>query len=435
MSHRPTPRRLAAVLALALPALMAQATPTPGDADLPDTTQLVQAFQRTPAWQAATLTRQAEQAGLRQGLAGPQEWTASLSTQRWRQTDGGQPAQWQEWELGLDRSLRLPGKRAAAEALGQARIASADAALQRAWREHARQYLTLWGDWQRECASQRQSEALVALLQRQAQAVATRQRLGDAARIETAQAQAALAQAQAQAEAAAARAVQQRRRLDTLYPGLPTVAQAAPDGAALPPPPAAAAADAGLVALVDAQLAHDADLAQARREAAALRALAAQEQAEARPDPSVGVRMGSSRGGNERMLGVVLSVPFGGPARQAGAEAAALRASAAERQADELARQLQAEAAHRVLARDAAAATHQRQREAAQRLTEVADTLARGFALGEGSLSDLLAARRLAHEQALAAAQAAIELRLAALRLQLETGTLWAWPAADSAPR
>lgn len=432
MSFRLTALALAL---LALPPVHAQTptpTPTPTQVQTPAPTAtqagpllpsgqaMAQVFRRTPAWQAATLGRQAEQAGLRQGLAGTQEWTVSASLQRWRQSDLAQPAQWQEWEIGIDRPIRLPGKRDAAEAAGQARVAQAEAGLARVWRDFGRQYLQHWAGWQREHATAQVAEDLVALLQRQAQAVATRQRLGDAARIETAQAQAALAQAQAQAVAARARATQARATLDTLFAGwdqglAPVPATSLPD---TPP-------GSEQTAWQNAQLAHSAELALARREAAALRAQAAVDQAERRPDPSVGLRLGSSRGGAERMVGVVLSVPFGGSYREAGAAASALRAAAAEQQADELARQLQAEGLQRLGERDIADAVARRQQEAAGRLAAVADTLARGFALGEGSLTDVLAARRLAHEQALVAAASEVDRQHAQLRLLLEAGQLW----------
>lgn len=433
-SGAPARAQAPAATRAAPPATGPAALAGPAPAALPDTAALARDFQRTPAWQAARLARQAEQSGLRQGQLGPHEWTASASTQRWRQRDAGATTQWQEWEIGVDRTVRLPGKRATAEALGLARVAQAEAALLRAWREHGRQYLQHWGEWQREAAAAAVADALVTLLQHQARAVATRQRLGDAARIEQAQAEAALAQAQAQAAGVAARAAQAQQRLEALFPGLPAQGPGAGEswlsGAPAGVPPAT-----DLQASIDAQLAHSPEWAQARREAAALRALAAQEQAAQRPDPTLGLRLGGSRGGAERMVGVVFSVPIGGAAREAGAAAAALRASAAEHQADELARQLRAQAGQRVQALAAATATLQRQREAAQRLDEVARTLARGFALGEGSLAEVLAARRLAHEQALAAATGAIEQRLAALHLQLEAGQLWAWPPeVDAAP-
>lgn len=428
-----TLRTAALVLAwLALPPAQAQ---TPAEPLLPSAQAMAQVFRRTPAWQAATLGRQAEQAGLRQGQAGAQEWVVSASLQRWRQGDLAQPAQWQEWEIGIDRPIRLPGKRPLAEAAGQARVAQAEAGLQRAWREFGRQYLQHWATWQRESAAAQVSEDLVALLQRQAQAVATRQRLGDAARIETAQAQAALAQAQAQAQAARARATQARTTLDTLFAGwadglAPLPATGLPTGGATD---ALAGQDAA--AWQAAQLAHSAELALARQEASVLRAQAAVDQAERRPDPSVGLRLGSSRGGAERMVGVVLSMPIGGGYRDAGAAATALRAAAAEQQADELARQLRAEGLQRLAERDIADAVAQRQQEAASRLTSVADTLARGFSLGEGSLGDVLAARRLAHEQALVAAASEVERQHARLRLLLEAGQLWGdWRGPEAAP-
>ena len=63
------------------------------------------------------------------------------------------------------------------------------------------------------------------------------------------------------------------------------------------------------------------------------------------------------------------------------------------------------EAASLVNAARAATASWQAARSAAERQTRSADMLARAYQLGEGSLNDLLAARRLANEAQLAAHQ------------------------------
>jgi hypothetical protein len=68
--------------------------------------------------------------------------------------------------------------------------------------------------------------------------------------------------------------------------------------------------------------------------------------------------------------------------------------------------------------------------DAAGRLVQVADSLQRSYQLGEGSLGDVLAARRLANEQRLAAAVATVDAWLTRQRLALEAGRLWPETAA-----
>ena len=375
------------------------------------------AFEQTPLRAGALASLSAEQSAARATAAGSAEWAVSVTGLRHRQTDPTS-SNWGEWQLGIDRPLRSGTKRSTAEAAGSARVAQAEVGVRQAWQSHARAVLERWGVWQRSEAEARVNRELAELLATQASAVETRARLGDAARIEREQAQAALLQARAQVEAAASRAALARDALLALVPDAadPVRTEALP---ASPEEPEAAA--------IEAQLDVDATLALARAEARSLAAQADVDIAERRPDPTVGLRVGADRSG-DRIVGLVLSMPLPGEARSARAESSVRRASAAALAADELARQLRLDAMQRVREAALARAQWARQREAAARLAGVADGLARGFALGEGTLSDVLAARRVAHEQALAAALAQVDDTLAQARLALASGRLWPAP-------
>jgi len=73
----------------------------------------------------------------------------------------------------------------------------------------------------------------------------------------------------------------------------------------------------------------------------------------------------------------------------------------------------------------AALTTWQASRSAAERLKRAADMTARAYQLGEGSLNDLLAARRLANEGQLAAKLAQLEALESRYRLLLDAHQLW----------
>ena len=66
------------------------------------------------------------------------------------------------------------------------------------------------------------------------------------------------------------------------------------------------------------------------------------------------------------------------------------------------------------------------QQSAAEALAGSADLMERAWQLGEGSLADTLAARRLAHEARLAAQLARLEASEARYRLLLDAHQLWA---------
>jgi outer membrane protein TolC len=142
--------------------------------------------------------------------------------------------------------------------------------------------------------------------------------------------------------------------------------------------------------------------------------------------------VGQARSGAERFVGVVLSMPFGGEYRLAGAAATASRAAAAELHLADAQRRARSEATQRLRDAQSAQALWSDLEGTAQRLTQVANGMQRSYQLGEGTLSEVIAARRLAIEQQLAAAIGAAEAWTAHHRLALEAGMLWREPA--SAP-
>jgi outer membrane protein TolC len=416
---RPDRRRRRSWRAVALAAIglaVAAAAQAGDEALLPADREVAAVLARTPAWRAARQSIETEREARRQGVVGPQEWIGSVNVAQRRIRDSAL-GNTLEWEAGLDRTLRRPGKRDAADRLGGSRVGLAQAMGSLAWREQARALLDRYGAWLREREAARVWREQIALLEAQADAVAKRQRLGDAARIERVQVEAALAQAQAQAVVADGRAQAAREALERQFPEL-----AFPQPARLPDPPEVPADDA---AWIDAQLAHAPELESARREWQVAEEQLRVEQLERRPDPTVGLRLGQARDANEQVVGVVLSIPFGGEYRAAAARAAASRAATAALRRDDAQRRAETEAGLRLREAQLAHGGWQRARTAQEKLEQAAQGLARGYQLGEGSLADLLAARRLANEQRLAASTSAVDAWVARWRLLLESGRLW----------
>lgn len=381
----------------------------------------IEVLASAPAYQAAWRAVGAEESVHRQYLIGPHEWTGTVSAARRTQTSPTAERS-TEWEVGLERALRLPGKSQAFDRAGQARVAQARATAHKVWRDQARLLLERQGTWLRERESARVWAAQVALVQQQLETVAKRQRLGEAARIEQEQAEAALVQAQAQAQAASGRAIAARTGLERLFPGI----ELAPE-AVLPAPRGLEHADAQWIV---AQVESHPELEMARTESVAAETQSKLDMAEARADPTLGLRYGRARNGAENMLGVVLSVPFGGDYRAAGAAAAASRSAAAALRRVDAELRAQADAAQRLHEARTAYAFWLASADAAQRLARAADSLQRGYQLGSGSLGDVLAARRLANEQQLAAAVGAVDAWVSQHRLELEANRLWAEPSA-----
>lgn len=393
---------------------------------LPADHEVAAVLSQSPAWRAASQSITAEQEARRQAQVGPHEWVGSVGVaqRRIRDASNGNTV---EWEAGLQRTLRRAGKRDAADRLGGSRVDLAQAMRGLAWREQARALLGRFGSWLREREAARVWAGQVALLMEQAEAVAKRQRLGDAARVEQVQVEAAVAQAQAQAVVTEGRARAAREALERQFPVL-----LLPQPAPLPDPPASPVEDGEWI---KAQLAQAPELEAARRELQVAEEQLRVEQLERRPDSTVGLRVGQARDTSEHFVGVVFSIPFGGEYRAASARAAASRAVAAALRRDDAERRAATEAGLRLREAQLAYGGWQRARLAQDKLEQAAQGLARGYQLGEGSLADVLAARRLANEQRLGAAGAAVDAWLARWRLMLEAGHLWGDSAAAAQAR
>lgn len=407
-------RRLLALL-LALP-LCAHAG-SPADApDLPPRAQVQEAVLASPQVRAAGSQIAVEEARSRRLEAGPHEWNLRLMDQqrRVRPTPAGR---YNEWEVGVERAIRLPGKGELDRQLGTAGIASARIARGDALHETSRMLLAAWFDWLREDAAADQWRRQRDILARQAQAVQRRVELGDAPRLERLQADAALAQAEAQLAQAGGRAQVAAESLRRLYPAL-----SLPSGMPETAPPAVDDDAAGWIAAI---LEHNHELGVARSESARARLGASRADAERRPDPAVGVHVARDKGSEEQVVGLSLSIPLSGAGRRADADAAAAHAEAAAWREAGVLRRVEAEAAARHRRARAAWAGWQRQQAAADALGKSADLTERAWQLGEGSLTDTLNARRLAHEARLAARLAGLDAGEARYRLLLDAHRLW----------
>ena len=137
------------------------------------------------------------------------------------------------------------------------------------------------------------------------------------------------------------------------------------------------------------------------------------------------MRYGAERNSADRIIGVFISVPFGGEARLARSEEAEAHTDAAAQREAALVRRLSAEVLSTVNAARVAAGAARQAAQAAGGMRRHADLSALGFELGEGSLSEVLLARRLALEAELAAVMARLEASELCYRLRLDAHQLW----------
>lgn len=384
-------------------------------ADLPPRAAVERAIADYPAVRAAQAGIRAEEANRARLVAGTHEFNVRVGAQRRAVDDPNQ--RFHEWDVGLERALRLPGKARIDAELGAQGVDRATLAYGDAMHEAARTLLKNWFAWQRERAQAQQWQQQVQVLQAQLAATNKRVRAGDASRLDASLAEAALAQAEAAAEQATGRARSAASDLSLRFNGI-----ALPQQVALAEPQPLTQGEEYWRQQV---LQHNHELALARAEVMRGQLTTARASADRLPDPAVGIRFASERSGTEHVVGVSVAIPLPGQGRAAAASAAQAEAEAAASREAGVLRRLEAETASAFITAQSTLGNWQRLQRAGQRVANNAELMARAYALGETGLADVLAARRLAIEAQLAAATAQLDASETRYRLLLDAHQLW----------
>lgn len=400
-------------LLLALCSLSAHAAPAlPG---LPPTDQLRAALESQPLIQAARQQGGADLAAAGALRHSPYEWTARTAL---AQRSSVQGQRWNEHELGLERTVRWPAKASLDAELAHTATAIAQANWAAAWREAALALVKTWFDLVRDERRALGMDAQAALAAQQMDVVRLRVAAGDAPRLDWLQAQLEHQrlvgeQASAALRARLARAEWQRRypALDMAVAELPTAAPPLDDSATLTQTPSTP------------------ELARARHEAALAQLRARRIDQDRHADPTLGVRLARERGGEERVLGLSISWPFGGPQRDARAQAAAAEAAAAAARLQDTEQQAVGTVQVELLQAQGLLQTQALLARAAQQADETAALSRRAYAAGESPLSAVLQVQRQAREARTAAELALIDALQATAQVQLRQPSLLPPPA------
>jgi outer membrane protein TolC len=386
--------------------------------NLPPTEIVAHILRGNLSVQAAAGQVRVEEANRNRLEAGHYEWNVRLGGQQRRSKPAtSTDERFNEWNAAIERPLRLPGKGGLDGELGAAGVALAETAHGDALHETSRNLLKSWFLWLKESASAAQWAEQLALLEKQAKSIQRRQQLGDAARLEAIQAEAAQAQAEAQLAQAKLRQQTAGEDLRRRYPGLPLVTEKT---IAEPTPIEGNEAD-----WIIAVLEHSHELELARGETRRAQIVAGRASRDRLPDPTIGLHVSRERAGEDQIFGAYISIPLPGGARRASSDAALAQADVAGRREAAATQKIAAESAMLYQSANAAFSTWQASRSAAERIGQAADMTARAYQLGEGSLNDMLAARRLANEARLAARLIQLEALELRYRLFLDAHRLW----------
>ena len=323
-----------------------------------------------------------------------------------------------EWDVALERRLRLINKVMIDYDIGGEAVTRANHILGDARHEAGRALLRLWFNWQREQMQVTVWQQQVDILKQQAQTTAKRLIAGDAPRMEMSQANAVVAQASVSLQQAKMRAELAGNELARQYP----LITLPPRLTTSEPQPIPDDFDYWKETILD----HNHELEMVRSERRIQQMLAQRSRADRVPDPTVGVRVSNEMGGNEKVTGMYLSIPISFGLRSANAENAEYQAQIAGDRENAVRRRLEADiyAAHMQALIGYQIWTQAR--DAATSIRQNAELVTRAYSLGEISLTETLTARRLALESALSESLARLDANEARYRLLLDAHKLWA---------
>lgn len=403
--------RLPLLLCALLPAL-ASAADYPSW--LPPAQQVTHTLEALPQLRASRTGVRVEQANAGRLQAGSQEWNLRAGVHQRSERIG---RNYIENEIALERPIRFADKASKDFAIGENGIGVADAALADNWHEAARSLMALWFNWLREERNTLRLQDYAQVLGREVQLVHQRVKAGDAPKMELMLAETELAKAQASQASAARRAQLLASEISTRFPGIV---------ASLPAPlPAPQILEGDTTTWQQKILTDNHELELADLTARQEKLIAERFVLERRPDPVVGVRLAQERGGNDRILGVSLSMPIPGQYRNKQAEAALARSQMAQEHAQETRVRVENMALQVALAAASAPPLWQRLADVARQTQDNAALSSRAYALGEAPLSDTLLARRHAIEAQSVAEQAQIDALESWSRLLLDTHAIW----------
>ena len=383
--------------------------------DLPPPVQIESALDNHLLVLNATSSLKMEHANQRKWNSGNYEFNLRAGTGQRKIVGTGQNLK--EWNVALERPLRLFNKVGIDKDIGAASVARAGYALGDARHEAARALLQLWFAWQREQAQAALWQQQVNILKQQAQMAEKRVRAGDAPRLELNQAQAAAAQAGVSWHQARLRAQLAGNDLTNQFPAIQLPEKL--------PPATPQAVEHDFSFWKSRVLEHNHELGMAQEQSRVQQLLAQRSRADQLPDPTVGVGYANEQGGNEKVTGVYLSVPISFGQRSATAEGVAQQAAIAADQEAFVKRRLEGDIYAAYTQTVSSFATWQQAHEAAQAIRSNAELVAKAYSLGESSLSDSLIARRFALESSLAEILAQLDANEARYRLLLDAHQLW----------
>lgn len=348
---------------------------------------------------------------------GPEEFVVRGNKQARKVTNDAVPGTYQEFSAGIDRPIRMWGKAGVDENIAAATRSYAGNEYNDALHEASKELLTQWFSCLKAVQTRVISERNRQLGDQISRTTQVRYKVGDVARLDSQLASAEqgrlkaileLAQANEQACIAAFTQKYPSIRLpkQITWPTIPTLE-----------------AKREVLKTQFLEGNHELKLVKSDSETSTLRARRAE--LDKIPDPTFGIYTANEFGGAERIYGLTVSFPIPSSSRSSSARAASAEATTARYRVSDTERKISIEFDQlwsQMVSRKSAAETLM---ESSRIQNKAAQAAERAYVLGEGSIYDLIAARKAANENQLTADLMRLDALESYYRIRLDLHQIW----------
>ena len=330
----------------------------------------------------------------------PYEWVARATGQQRRVENGNN---YNEWNVGIEHGIRLPGKATVDRNLGKLVIEESQAAYGEALHEAARELMASWLDWLAAENAHKLAEDNLQSVRENLTSVEKRVRAGDASKLDVNIAQAELAEQKRLANDAKTQASVTWSRLFTRFPGVKR------EVVVLPKP---ALIGEDTTPWKERILFESDELKIVQVKMRIAQANADRARANEVPDPTLGLHTASEVGGRERISGITFSIPIPGGLRNSRSAKASSEAEVSRQEVEVTRRELESAIASALVNAQGYYDSVQIADEGTATMQQSASLMQRAYSLGEAELQALLLSRR----QATAAMNNSLQAQATALK-------------------
>lgn len=348
---------------------------------------------------------------------GPEEFVIRGNSQNRNVSADAIPGIYREFSGGIERPFRMWGKAGVDENIANSTRSYANHEYNDTLHEASKELLSGWFVYLKSLQTRIVAERNSQLGDQIARITQFRHKVGDVARLDSQLASAEQGRLKAMLEIAKANEQSSAAAFTQKYPKIKLTKQISW--------PAIPSMDAKREILKQTYLErnHELKLVKSDSETSALKAKRAE--LDRIPDPTIGVYAANEFGGSEKIYGLTVSFPIPSGTRSSNAKSASAEATTAHYKAIDTERKVSIEFDQlwsQMLSRKAASESLI---EAANIQNKAAVAAEKAYVLGEGSISDLIAARKAANENQLAADLMRLDALETYYRVKLDLHQIW----------